>query len=460
MFSNHRLCRWLAMILSICAIYSCSTASAFVDRADAPPYPEVLKISITRETWTATNGLTCEAAYPVTCLESVNKTLYSAQQSLWEDLQAHAGEGSVMELEATYRISGTKWAGFFLTGRILELTDETSLEDKVPTTVYLNHAIFTYDMESGKELKLEDVFPADSQAWQEIAKLHKQRLLEYYPHLQKNLNDIDALCTYEVLKEQHFLPSAGRLLIVTPLEPIHENHWQLVHTIIPYYDFRQWMNEEAYVQTDNSHRPIVAFSYDDGPHDVHTLSILRTLNNYGASASFFCLGRSIEARPDIVRRELDYGHTVGNHTYKHKYEYQVSTDYLREDRLQCLQIHRELTGLAAKLFRAPGGNCDKYVEKEIGWPIILWCYSAGDTGNNNAYQLADRIYYGSKDGDITLMHDIRQKTAKGSEMFLSRLAEDGFLFATVDELLSLQGITPQPNMVYRNAYPETDAVDE
>lgn len=448
--------RLIAMMLLLCIAFGCSSAFAFVDRADAVPYPEVLKITIARETWTAANGQTCEAAYPVTCSEAVNQELYATQQSLWEDLQAHASESSVMELEATYRISGTKWAGFLLTGRILELTDETSLEDEVPTTVYLNYAVFSYDMETGEKLTLGEVFPSDSPAWEEIAKLHKQRLLEYYPHLQKNMNDIDLLCTYEALKEHAFLPSAGRLLIVTPLEPIQEGHWQLVHTIIPYYDFRQWMSEEAYLQTDNSHRPIVAFTYDDGPHDVHTLSILRTLNNYGAGASFFCLGRSIEARPDIVRRELDYGHTVGNHTYKHKYEYQVSVDYLKEDRLQCLRLQREATGLAPKLFRAPGGNCDKYVEFEIGWPIILWCYSAGDTGNNNAYQLADRIYYGSKDGDITLMHDIRQKTAKGSEMFLSRLAADGFLFATVDELLSLQGITPQPNMVYRNAYPEPE----
>ena len=233
------------MVLCICVSFACIPASAFVDRADAQPYPDALKISITRETWTAANGLTCEAAFPVTCLETVNETLYSAQQSLWEDLQSRASESSDMELEATYRISGTKWAGFLLTGRILELTDDTSLEDEVLTTVYLNHAVFAYDMESGEPLTLEDVFHAESPAWQEITALHKQRLLEYYPHLQKNLNDIDELCTYEVLKEQPFLPSAGRLFIVTPLEPIHENHWQLVHTIIPYYDFRQWMNEEA-----------------------------------------------------------------------------------------------------------------------------------------------------------------------------------------------------------------------
>jgi hypothetical protein len=50
------------------------------------------------------------------------------------------------------------------------------------------------------------------------------------------------------------------------------------------------------------------------------------------------------------------------------------------------------------------------------------------------------------------MHDIYKKPAHGSEMFLSRLAADGFLFATVEELLYLHGITPQPDTIYYDAF--------
>ena len=423
--------------------------SAMADDVEVEPYPEALRITVTRENWTAEDGRTFEVSVADTALDAVDSQLRQLQEELWLKALETATDKQQIEVEVSYRISGDRWAGFLLTGRVLELTYENDYE--VRTTVFLDYRMLTFDMVTGEALTLGSVFPADSPAWEKITALVREDLLNFYAHETKDMAVLDTLCTYEALKDKPFMPSAGRLLITTPLWALHPEHWQLVNTVLPYPDFRQWMGEEALAQTDNSHRPIIAITYDDGPMRVYTERILNTLNAHGASATFFCIGRSVAMWPDIVRRELDYGHTVGSHTYKHKYEFQVTTDYLREDRLQCLQLHRKLTGLAPELFRAPGGNCEKYVNEEIGWPIILWCFSAGDTGNNNAYQLADRIVRNAKDGYIILMHDIKQKTAKGSEMFFSQLAEKGFLFATVEELLYLHGITPEANTIYRDA---------
>ena len=104
------------------------------------------------------------------------------------------------------------------------------------------------------------------------------------------------------------------------------------------------------------------------------------------------------------------------------------------------------------LFRPPGGNSDRYVKYEIGWPIILWNESAGDTGNNTRTQLVNRIIQIVDDGDIVLMHDIRKKTADGTAYFLEELTRQGYLFATVDEMLYLHGISIQPNTLYRSVY--------
>ena len=57
-----------------------------------------------------------------------------------------------------------------------------------------------------------------------------------------------------------------------------------------------------------------------------------------------------------------------------------------------------------------------------------------------------------KDGDILLMHDIKQKTAIGTETFLREMTQMGFMFATVEELLYLRGYTIEPNLVYHSAY--------
>lgn len=435
---------YVCLFLMLLSVFACA------EEAAPMPYPEALRIQVTHEEWQTDDNRTCKVALFDTPSDAIDAELLSLQKELLQDLLAHTGAEHQLMLEGTYRISGARWCGFLLMGRALLETTDTTISYPVATTDYLCYRTVTYDMETGEKLTLQDVFPEDSPAWSEIQKAVRNRLLAVYPHLLKDMTQVESYT--EALASLSFLPSAGRLTLCMPLWPLHENSWQLLNTYLPYPDYRQWMTEEAQTQTDNSARSIIAITYDDGPIRVQTERVIAALADNGASASFFCLGRNVEMWPDIVRREMDYGHTVGSHTYKHKYDFQVSAEYLREDRLQCKRIHRELTGFAAELFRAPGGNTDKYQKYNIGWPIILWRFSAGDTGNNNAYKLADRITFNAKNGDIILMHDIYEKTAKGSEMFLSRLAENGYLFATVDELLYLHGITPQPDTIYYDAF--------
>ena len=449
---DHLSCRWLALIFCLCLCFGCSQALA-AKPEDASPYPEALQITIQRETWQTPDGRFCETALPVTHSAYVNQVLQEAQQLLLQELAEHASGKQIIEQEATYRISGTSWAGFLLTGRVMETIDNPARKgEATQATVYMNYRVFTFDMETDKAITLADVFPEDSEVWNTIATMLKERHFAYYSSLSKEENVINGLCEKEAMLQMPFLPSAGRLTLVTPLEEVLPNHWQLVNTFLPYPDFRSAMTEEAFEQTDNSQRRIIAITYDDGPNIDNTPKMLRALNNYGANASFFLVGRQLEKLPYLAQQELDYGHTVGNHTYKPQYDFQVTKAFLEEDKQQCTTLHNELTGLPALLFRAPGGNADGYLRHQIGWPIIQWRFSAGDTGNNNAYQLADRIYFNAGAGDIILMHDIYYKTAKGSEMFLSRLAADGFLFATVDEMLYLYGIVPQPDTVYYDAF--------
>lgn len=100
------------------------------------------------------------------------------------------------------------------------------------------------------------------------------------------------------------------------------------------------------------------------------------------------------------------------------------------------------------LFRAPGGNYAKYQKHEVGWPLIQWSSSAGDTGKNTERQLARHLTANAEDGSILLLHDIYMKTAVSAEEYLAEFYQRGFLTATVEELLSLAGLEPEPNEVY------------
>lgn len=437
--------------LVLCLLPVFAVAQQNEEAIQYPPYPEKLQMVVEYEEWTADDGRTARVGLPVTCRRDVNRVLRATQNELWLDALSHAEAEDEVEMMATFRVSGEDWAGFLLTGRVVREIHVKGGND-YDETIYLAHRVLTYDMRTGTPLTLADVFPEGSEAWQQIAAEAEKQFSAYYPENEHNGTAISALCAHDHLMQMAFLPSAGRLLVQFPLWQAVEGKYQLVPVSLYYPEYREFMVESALAQTDNSHRPIVAVTYDDGPSKFQSPRIRRHLATYGASATFFIVANKMLGLADGVRSAMDYGHSVGSHTYDHVYEYQVGIKTLRENRQQCLDVHREKLGVEPFLFRAPGGHCEKYVEAEIGWPVILWSYSAGDTGNNTASQLAKRIITGSQHGDILLMHDIRDKTEEGSETFLRTMTEMGFMFATVEELLYLHGYTIEPNMVYHSAY--------
>lgn len=442
----------LKRLTALCLLLCLLPVYALAEQEKAyPPYPAELQMTVAYEEWTAEDGRTFDVGIPVTCRDDVNAALRTAQQELWAEALAHAAETDALEMMATFRVSGESWAGFLLTGRVIREIGAKG-GNRCDETVYLTHRVFSFDMLSGETLTLADVFPQESEAWGMIADEVGKELRTYYADQPRNEETIEAYCEKEALAQMSFLPCAGRLLLKAPLWPALEGRNQLLNINLYYPDYRDYMTGAALAQTDNSHRPIVAVTYDDGPSLFYTPQIRRHLATYGASATFFVVANKMLGLADGVRSAMDYGHSIGSHTYDHVYEYQVGISTLRENRQMCLDAHRELLGVEPLLFRAPGGSCEKYVEAGIGWPIILWSYSAGDTGNNTAPQLAKRIIEGSVDGDILLMHDIHKKTAIGSETFLSEMTKMGFMFATVEELLYLHGYEIEPNLVYHSAY--------
>lgn len=438
-------------LLPMTAFGAVSISEASVREGVQPtPYPDELQISIVYEEWTHENGLTCEAAVPITCREDVNEQLRSAQKAVFDETLSHASADSVVEVRATYRISGQSWAGFLLTGRVLEMSKSSDVGYKIETATYLCQDVLTFNMADGTELTLADVFPAGSEAWASIGETVSAAMESCYPQLPHNQEYMDQVTAD--LSSLPFMPCAGRLVLSLPMWRIVPDRLQLCNINLMYPDYRQWMTEEAQLQTDNSHRPMVCLTYDDGPDRVQTHTLLRNLDTYGASATFFVLGKSISRFPELGRRELDRMHTVGSHTYEHKYEYQMTVSQLREDRELCKATHLEYLGVEPELFRAPGGSYKRYAENEVGWPLIMWNNSCGDTGENTMNQLARHVITIADDGDFILLHDIKQKTVKGTAIFLESLTQEGFLFATVDEVLYLHGIKPQPNHAYYSVF--------
>ena len=84
----------------------------------------------------------------------------------------------------------------------------------------------------------------------------------------------------------------------------------------------------------------IALTFDDGPHPKYTEQLLDGLKERGVVATFFVTGENAENYPDIIRREQDEGHLIGNHTYSHIQLTSRNRETFREELVQTNEIPR------------------------------------------------------------------------------------------------------------------------
>ncbi len=118
-------------------------------------------------------------------------------------------------------------------------------------------------------------------------------------------------------------------------------------------------------------------TFDDGPSGKNTELILDILKEKGIKATFFVIGENVEKYPEITRRIVAEGHTIGIHCYRHDYDdIYANVDSYLADFEKAKQVLFEATGVEAKLFRFPGGSINAYNE-EVYEDIIKEMTSQG-----------------------------------------------------------------------------------
>ncbi|WP_310602327.1 N-acetylmuramoyl-L-alanine amidase [Anaerosporobacter sp.] len=109
------------------------------------------------------------------------------------------------------------------------------------------------------------------------------------------------------------------------------------------------------------HPKTMYLTFDDGPSKENTIAILDILKERNIKATFFVVGENVLRYPEIARRIVDEGHTIGIHCNQHDYEaIYANVDSYVADFEKAYEIVREVTGAEAKLFRFPGGSINAY----------------------------------------------------------------------------------------------------
>ena len=181
---------------------------------------------------------------------------------------------------------------------------------------------------------------------------------------------------------------------------------------------REWAKERVrdlsrplgtltHVTTDE---PLVALTFDDGPHPEFTPRILDLLGERGARATFFVVGRAVRRHPEIVERAVREGHAVANHTWDHPSMPLLSA---RGRRLQIRWTEEVLPKGSARLFRPPWGHqslASRITAWREGLPVVAWSAMAEDWLDDSADRLLARLRAGLRPGAIVLLHDALYET--------------------------------------------------
>ncbi len=196
-------------------------------------------------------------------------------------------------------------------------------------------------------------------------------------------------------------------------------------------------------------KPMIALTFDDGPNMITTKSILETLKDNGAVATFFVLGSRAKQNKELILQMAENGNEIGNHTYSHKLLTKLSKDELSNQIKQTQNIINEITGIEPIVMRPTYGEVNDRIKEIIGMPLILWSVDPKDWKTKNAKAVSEHILSRAKDGDIVLMHDIYLSTAEAVKTVIPELIKRGFELVTVSELFREKEASLEVGNVYR-----------
>jgi peptidoglycan/xylan/chitin deacetylase (PgdA/CDA1 family) len=189
-----------------------------------------------------------------------------------------------------------------------------------------------------------------------------------------------------------------------------------------------------------THIPVVALSFDDGPHPRFTLQVLEILRQHDATATFFLIGERAIRHPDVVSQMKGDGHEVGNHYYKNG----PTLGHSDADFVAYLEQTEKAIGISPgpKLFRPPGGVAwPKQLRLALahGYKCVLGCAYPHDPLHPPVWYIRWLVGKNLVPGAIVILHDGISDPSRSIEALPQILTvgrKKGLRFTSIGALVS------------------------
>ena len=189
---------------------------------------------------------------------------------------------------------------------------------------------------------------------------------------------------------------------------------------------------------------VLYLTFDAGYENGCTEKILDVLKKHQVPAAFFLVGNYIEKNGDLVRRMVEEGHIVGNHTMHHPDMSKLSDkDAFSKELTDLEELFRETTGKdLPKYYRPPQGLYSQenlQMAKELGYHTVFWSLAYVDWNNDSQpskEQAFSKLIPRTHDGAVVLLHSTSQTNAEILDELLTTWENMGYSFQSIDRLFA------------------------
>lgn len=190
---------------------------------------------------------------------------------------------------------------------------------------------------------------------------------------------------------------------------------------------------------------VVYLTFDCGYENGNTEPIMEALKKHDAPATFFVTGHFLETEPDLVKKMVEEGYAVGNHTYHHPDMASIADIEAFQKELDDVgDLFYEITGTElSQYYRPPQGKCNAEnmkMAQELGYCTIFWslAYVDWDTEHQPSHteainKLTERVHPGA----VVLLHNTSQTNGEILDELLTKWEEMGYTFKPLSDLTGL-----------------------
>ena len=202
---------------------------------------------------------------------------------------------------------------------------------------------------------------------------------------------------------------------------------------------KKLIDENEDIAMGNKEDKFVYLTFDEGYEAGYTPQILDVLKENDVKAAFFITGHYLNTKPELVKRMIDEGHIVGNHTVNHPSMPDLDNDKVKEEIMKLHVTVFEKFGYEMKYLRPPKGEFSQrtlYLSKSLGYTTVMWSFAYDDWDENKQGRenyAKEKILSNTNNGAVILLHANSKDNTNILDETIKEIKKQGYEFKTLDE---------------------------